>query len=425
MLERAAAAQVLRGLGHSLDELEHQQRPLRHVVDHLRPDTCVGRGNRVQVLVLAVDREHPGILGRDTHDVGALGGIHLVVGVRQPARELGDGAAIAERGHQLEQLLDAGVVAHRATIRGRLESGATHGRCLSPTVCKNRGVQEELARAQVVVIGGGITGCSVAYHLARAGVRDVMLVEKGELTSGSTCHAAGLVTQFNPSATMMRFRRYSVELYRELGVFETVGSLRIASSPDSLLELRRGAARARGIGLDVEVLGPDEATALMPAATSESLYGAVWIADDGCVDPHTATYALADAARHLGVSIHTRTRVTGIELGEDRRVAAVHTERGRIETEGGQRCGMWGPQVAAMVGAFAPRSRSTTSTWRWRRWPGTSCPTTCPASGIPTTWCTGSRRPAACCSAATSRTPCRAGRTACPGSTARHAAGRP
>src|SRR6476620_907502 len=97
-------------------------------------------------------------------------------------------------------------------------------------------------RAQVVVIGGGITGCSVAYHLARAGLHDVMLVEKGELTSGSTCHAAGLVTQFNPSATMMRFRRYSVELYRELGVFQTVGSLRIASSPDSLLELRRGAA---------------------------------------------------------------------------------------------------------------------------------------------------------------------------------------
>ncbi|HEX6951744.1 MAG TPA: FAD-dependent oxidoreductase, partial [Gaiellaceae bacterium] len=98
--------------------------------------------------------------------------------------------------------------------------------------------------SQVVVIGGGIAGVSCAYHLARAGVGDVVLVEKGELTSGSTHHAAGLVTQFNPSPTMMRFRRYSVQLYEELGVFERVGSLRIASSHDSLLELRRGVSRA-------------------------------------------------------------------------------------------------------------------------------------------------------------------------------------
>src|SRR5947208_15866543 len=115
-----------------------------------------------------------------------------------------------------------------------------------------------MQRASVVVVGGGVTGASVAYHLARAGVRDVVLIEKGELTSGSTCHAAGLVTQFNPSPTMMRFRRYSVELYRELDVFETVGSLRIASSPESFKELQRGASRARAIGLDVEILTPEE-----------------------------------------------------------------------------------------------------------------------------------------------------------------------
>src|SRR4249920_4210262 len=107
-------------------------------------------------------------------------------------------------------------------------------------------------RARVVVVGGGITGCSVAYHLAKAGWTDVVLLEKGELTSGSTHHAAGLVTQFNPSPTMMRFRRYSVQLYEELGVFERVGSLRIASSRDSLLELRRGVSRAHAIGLDAE-----------------------------------------------------------------------------------------------------------------------------------------------------------------------------
>src|SRR4029077_20221127 len=130
-------------------------------------------------------------------------------------------------------------------------------------------------QAGAVVIGGGITGCSVAYHLAKAGLRDVHLVEKGELTSGSTCHAAGLVTQFNPSRTMMRFRRYSIELYRELGVFETVGSLRFASSKEQLMELQRTASRARGIGLDVELVSTDEAARLMPAITTRSLYGAV------------------------------------------------------------------------------------------------------------------------------------------------------
>src|SRR5207244_3571707 len=90
-------------------------------------------------------------------------------------------------------------------------------------------------RMSTVVIGGGIAGVSCAYHLAKAGVRDVVLVEKGELTSGSTHHAAGLVTQFNPSPTMMRFRRYSVQLYEELGVFERVGSLRVAARRASLL----------------------------------------------------------------------------------------------------------------------------------------------------------------------------------------------
>ena len=202
------------------------------------------------------------------------------------------------------------------------------------------------------MIGGGIAGVSCAYHLAKAGERDVVLVEKGELTSGSTHHAAGLVTQFNPSPTMMRFRRYSVQLYEELGVFERVGSLRIASSHDSLLELRRGVSRARAIGLDAELVGPEEARAHLPAITDRELYGAVWMPGDGAVDPHIATYAVANAARELGVEIRIHTLVTGIDV-RDGAVRAVRTEQGEIECEiVVNATGMWAPRVAAMVGAF-------------------------------------------------------------------------
>src|SRR6202041_2481144 len=150
---------------------------------------------------------------------------------------------------------------------------------------------------RIVVIGGGITGCSVAYHLARAGWRDVLLLEKGELTSGSTHHAAGLVTQFNPSATMMRFRRYSIELYRELGVFSAVGSVRVASSAESLIELRRAVSRAAAIGLEAELISAAEVLERLPGADPASLQGGVWMPGDGHVDPHIATHALADAAR--------------------------------------------------------------------------------------------------------------------------------
>src|SRR4030081_2850467 len=130
------------------------------------------------------------------------------------------------------------------------------------------------SRARAVVIGGGITGTSVAYHLAQAGWRDTVLLEKADLTSGSTCHAAGLVTQFNPSPTMMRFRRYSIELYRELDVFQQVGGLRFASSKEQLKELQRGVSRARGIGLEVDLISADESARLMPAITKRSLHGA-------------------------------------------------------------------------------------------------------------------------------------------------------
>src|SRR6195256_1011061 len=208
-------------------------------------------------------------------------------------------------------------------------------------------------RARAVVVGGGITGASVAYHLAKAGWGETALVEKDELTSGSPCHAAGLVTQFNPPPTMMRFRRYSIELYEELGVFEKVGGLRFASSSDQLKELQRGVSRARGIGLDVELISAEESARLMPAITKRSLHGAVWVPGDGHLDPHTATFALASAARKLGATVLTQRQVTGIELTDRGTVKAIQTDRGRIEAEviviAG---GIWAPQIAAMAGVF-------------------------------------------------------------------------
>jgi 4-methylaminobutanoate oxidase (formaldehyde-forming) len=210
-------------------------------------------------------------------------------------------------------------------------------------------------QARVVVIGGGITGVSVAYHLAEAGWRDVVLVEKAGLTAGATSQAAGLVTAFNPSSTMLAWRRYSIELYGRLGVFSAVGSVRLASSPEQLKELERTASRARGVGLDVGVISADEARRLMPAISPESVYGAVYLPGDGYLDPHTATFALADAARKLGVRIRQHTRVSGFELGPRREIRRVLTDGEAIDTElVVNAAGLWAPRVAEMVGAFIP-----------------------------------------------------------------------
>ena len=276
-------------------------------------------------------------------------------------------------------------------------------------------------QARVVVIGGGITGCSVAYHLALAGWTDVLLVEKAQLTAGSTCQAAGLVTAFNPSSTMMAFRRYSIELYRSLGAFETVGSLRLASSPEQLRELERTASRARGIGLDAEVIGADEARRLMPAISPESLYGAVHLAGDGHLDPHGATHAVADAARALGVRIRTGVRVTGFELSARREITAVLTDAGPIATEiVVNAAGMWAPQVAAMVGGVHPVDPGGPPAHRAQgRARARSCRARCPVSATRTTSSTARASTAGWCSAGMSWIRGRAGRTACPGSTRR------
>ena len=210
-------------------------------------------------------------------------------------------------------------------------------------------------QARAVVVGGGIMGVSVAYHLAKLGWKDVVLVEKGEIASGESGWAAGLVTQFHTSPTLMQIRKYSIDLFSEFGMVKHVGSLRVASSEPQFNELLRNVSQARAIGLEVEVTSPEETVKYFPALSKESLYGAIYLPRDGHLDPYLTTTDLARRARELGVTIHTNMRVTGFELGPQGEVARVITDKGAIRTEVVvNAAGMWGPQVAAMAGLHFP-----------------------------------------------------------------------
>ena len=210
-------------------------------------------------------------------------------------------------------------------------------------------------QARVVIIGGGIVGVHIAYHLAKLGWTDVVLYEKGEIASGESSHAAGLVTQFATSQTLMQFRKYSIELYSGLGLFDHVGSLRVASTEDQLKELRRSVSRAKAIGMDVEVISPGEALRIMPQLSKENLYGAIYLPRDGQLDPYTTTTSMARFARDLGVEVNTGVRVTGIELSPKGEILRVLTDKGAIRTEiVVNAAGLWAPRVAAMAGLYIP-----------------------------------------------------------------------
>ena len=210
-------------------------------------------------------------------------------------------------------------------------------------------------QARVVVIGGGIMGVSVAYHLAKMGWTDVMLLEKGEIASGESGWAAGLVTQFHTSPTLMQIRKYSIELFSQFGLISHVGSLRVASSEAQLKELQRNISQAKAIGLEAEVITPDEAVKLFPAMSKDSLYGAIYLPRDGHLDPYLTTTEMAKRARELGVAVHTDTRVTGIEVSGQGEISKVITNRGSVRTEiVVNAAGLWGPQVAAMAGLHIP-----------------------------------------------------------------------
>ena len=210
-------------------------------------------------------------------------------------------------------------------------------------------------QAEIVIIGGGIYGAQIAYHLAKYGRKDVVILEKGEIASGESSHAAGLVTQFATSQAMLKFRMYSIELYSELGLFDHVGSLRVASSREQLKELERSVSRAKALGLEVDVISSDEALKVMPQISKQDLYGGIYLPRDGQLDPYTTTTSMAKFAKELGVTIYANTRVTGIKVSAQGNIERVITDKGEIRCEIViNAAGLWAPRIAAMAGLHIP-----------------------------------------------------------------------
>lgn len=212
--------------------------------------------------------------------------------------------------------------------------------------------------ARIVIIGGGAIGASIAYHLARAGERDVLLLEKAQLTHGSTWHAAGLVGQLRSKKNLTRLMQNSVALFDRLEAetgqaidWRKSGSLRIASSHDRLAEIRRSLTQAKGFGFGAYEIGAGEAQDRFPWMTTDGVVGAAWIPSDGYIDPYSLTQAYAKGARAGGVTIREGVLVTGFECA-GRRVRAVVTDHGTIECESVvNAAGIWAKRIGEMAGA--------------------------------------------------------------------------
>ena len=221
-------------------------------------------------------------------------------------------------------------------------------------------------KARVVIIGGGVVGCSVAYHLTKLGWQDVVLLERKQLTSGTTWHAAGLIAQLRATANMTKLAKYSQELYgaleEETGVatgFKRVGSITVALTEERREEIFRSAAMARAFGVDVEEITPAEVTAKYPHLNTEDVVAGVYLDKDGQGDPANIALALAKGARMRGALIRERVKVTGLAR-RGRRVTGVDWagedgSAGHIEAEMIVNCaGMWGREVGRMAGTNVP-----------------------------------------------------------------------
>ena len=221
------------------------------------------------------------------------------------------------------------------------------------------------AKARVVIIGGGVIGCSVAYHLTKLGWTDVVLLERKQLTSGTTWHAAGLIGQLRASSNMTRLARYSAELYQgleeETGVatgIRQVGSISVALTEERHEELLRSAAMARAFGVPVEEISPSEVKERYEHLNIDGVKGGVWLPTDGQGDPGNIALAMAKGARQRGALIAEHTKVTGI-AHDGRRATGVDYESkdgsGHIACDMVVNCaGMWGREVGQMAGVNVP-----------------------------------------------------------------------
>ncbi len=210
-------------------------------------------------------------------------------------------------------------------------------------------------RARIVIIGGGVGGASIAYHLAQAGERDVVLLDRDELTSGSTFHSAGLVGQLRSSVALTTLMMDSVELYRTLDCgWVQCGGIRLACTPEREQEVLRQVAWARTFGLALELISPEEARELFPLMVTDGVRCASYLPTDGYLDPSLLTYALVDGARAGGCRTFTHTRVIGIDVSGGR-VTGVQTEHGPIEAEVVVNAGgMFAAELGRLAGVRVP-----------------------------------------------------------------------
>ena len=217
------------------------------------------------------------------------------------------------------------------------------------------------ASARVVIVGGGIVGVSVAYHLTQLGWRDVVLLEQGSLSCGTTWHAAGLVGQLRSSSNFTRLIRYSADLYSRLEAetgqstgWKRCGSVSVARTAERMVQLKRNAAMANAYGVEAHVIGLDEAAARYPLMRVDDLVGAVWIPGDGKANPADITQALARGARAGGARLMEGVKVTGVDVVNGA-VAGVETSAGPIATEILVNCaGMWARELGRMSGVTIP-----------------------------------------------------------------------